>query len=241
MRFVTSPTGLIMYHKLAVIADIHGNYPALLAVLNEIQRLGCDRIVSLGDVAGYYCMINECIDCCREHGIVNVLGNHDFYLVSGEGCPRSMSANKCLDYQRKVISPQNMQWLSGSLPEYKDSVFWGVHGSWKDLLDDYLDSFDFDSPPQPVHKVYASAHSHIQKKQTGNGIVHFNPGSVGQPRDNDPRAAFAVLCPPDHVSLHRVQYDIGRISGAMSNAGFESRYYSCLENGTKIQTYRTQG
>jgi len=227
-----------MYKKLAVIADIHGNYPALQAVLNEIKRLECDRILSLGDIAGYYCMINECIDCCRENEIVNVLGNHDFYLVSGKGCPRSMSANKCLDYQRKVITPQNMQWLSESLSEYQDPVFWGVHGSWKDLLDDYLDFFDFDSLPQPVHTVYGSAHSHIQKMQTENGIVYFNPGSVGQPRDNDPRAAFAILSPPNHVSLHRVQYDIDRISRIMSDAGFESRYYSCLKNGTKIQTYQ---
>ena len=230
-----------MYLKLAVIADIHGNYPALQAVLNEIKRQGCDRVISLGDIAGYYCMINECIDCCREHGIVNVLGNHDFYLVSGEGCPRSMSANKCLDYQRKIITPKNMQWLSESLSEYQDSVFWGVHGSWDNLLDDYLEHFNFDSPPYPLHPVYASAHSHVQRIQKKDGVTYFNPGSVGQPRDGDPRAAFAILSRPDQVSLHRVQYDIGRISGAMSNAGFEARYYSCLENGTKIQTYRTKG
>jgi len=227
-----------MYKRLAVIADIHGNFPALKAVIEAIRKLDCDAILSLGDVAGYYCMINECIECCRSAGVFNVLGNHDSYLLTGTGCPRSMSANLCLEYQRQYIEPQNIQWLARSLPEYRDDYFWGVHGSWNNLLDDYLECFDFNRLPQPVRRVYASAHTHVQKIQKAGITTYFNPGAVGQPRDNNPLAAFAVFVPPDQVTLYRVPYNIDEICQAMQSAGFEERYFTCLKNGTRIQTYK---
>ena len=63
--------------KIALISDIHGNYPALQAVIERVRKENCDLILSLGDIAGYYCMINECIDLCQKNEIVNILGNHD--------------------------------------------------------------------------------------------------------------------------------------------------------------------
>src|SRR6266571_2538427 len=99
---------------IALIADIHGNLPALQAVLADIDEIGCEQIISLGDVAGYYCMLNECIDVLRERKIMNLLGNHDQYLVTGSGCPRSRSANRCLEFQAKRLSSTNRQWLERS-------------------------------------------------------------------------------------------------------------------------------
>ena len=66
---------------MAIISDIHGNFPALRAVMDEIERSGCEKIISLGDVAGYYCQINECIHLLRQKDVPNVMGNHDYYLA----------------------------------------------------------------------------------------------------------------------------------------------------------------
>src|SRR5437762_600828 len=85
-RCASSKTGSPM---LAILADIHGNFPAMQAVLNRIDQLGCKRIISLGDVAGYYAQPNECIDALRARKILNLMGNHDHYLVTGSECPRS--------------------------------------------------------------------------------------------------------------------------------------------------------
>ncbi len=56
---------------IAIISDVHGNYPALKAVLCEIDKMGCEHIISLGDVSGYYCMVNECINEFRKRNIIN--------------------------------------------------------------------------------------------------------------------------------------------------------------------------
>ena len=79
---------------IAIISDAHGNYPALKAVLSEIDKLNCGRIISLGDVSGYYCMVNECIDEFRRRNIVNLMGNHDYYVLGRVDCPRSYTVNK---------------------------------------------------------------------------------------------------------------------------------------------------
>lgn len=224
--------------KTALIADVHGNFPALLTVLDQVRKFDCQLIISLGDIAGYYCMINECITLCREYDIVNILGNHDQYLISGTECPRSMSANICLEYQRKIITPDNFEWLKKSLPMYREDDRWFVHGGWHDYLDEYVKDFNFIDSPDPSVKIFASGHSHMQSLQGYNGIAYVNPGSVGQPRDEDPRAAFAIIDEAGQVSLHRVEYDIDTIAAAMRNAGFEDRYCAGLYSGSRIKTYR---
>ena len=71
---------------IAIISDVHGNLPALRAVIDAALKLGCTRLLSLGDVVGYYAQPGKCIDMLRTHGVVNIMGNHDHYLASGEGC-----------------------------------------------------------------------------------------------------------------------------------------------------------
>ena len=75
--------------------DIHGNYAALSAVLDELDDADVRTVVCLGDTAGYYTQINECCDALRSRGVFSLMGNHDYYLTSGEACPRSDSATRC--------------------------------------------------------------------------------------------------------------------------------------------------
>ena len=219
---------------IAVISDIHGNYPALRAVIEDIRRYEVSSIISLGDIAGYYCFINECIDLCRENRIINILGNHDEYLVSKTGCPRSYSANVCLQYQLSVISNENYLWLKESIPFYDDEEYSFRHGGWKDPLDEYLYDFSFDCVEGLKQHIFASGHTHKQMLIETTGKTYFNPGSVGQPRDYDSRAAFALINDDGTVELKRCEYPIEETIYCMRMHGFEDRISDCLRYGAKI-------
>lgn len=218
---------------IAVISDIHGNFPALKSVIDEIEKIGCSRIVSLGDVAGYYCMINECIELCKKKGIINIMGNHDYYLVNGLDCPRSNSANICLNYQRKIIKPENLDWLSHSVPFIDEDIISYRHGGWDDPTDEYISEFCFDLVKGRPQRIYASGHTHKQGEKKTDLLTYFNPGSVGQPRDYDWRAGFAII-DENQVFLKRVDYPVEEIILAMDKAGFQQKISSCLRTGTKI-------
>ena len=217
---------------IAIISDVHGNYPALKAVLSEIDRLGCSQVLSLGDVSGYYCMVNECIDEFKNRHIINILGNHDYYVLGKGNCPRSYTVNRITEYQKRIIAQDNLKYLKNSIPLYDCDCFSARHGGWADPLDEYITQFDFDVAQNYNVKFFCSGHTHVQRKEEKNGIFYFNPGSVGQPRDGDNRAAFAIM--DSSVSFHRIEYDIDEIAFAMKKVGFEPRTYECLYNGTKI-------
>lgn len=219
---------------LAVISDVHGNYPALKAVLAEIDRMGCTRILSLGDVSGYYCMVNECIDVFRERGIINLMGNHDYYLVHGKRCPRSATVNDCLSYQRNIITEKNFAFLEKSLAGYDDGVLSARHGGWNDALDEYIAQFNFSIAATGAETIFASGHTHIQRIERLGPYTYFNPGSVGQPRDGDCQAAFAFLGDDGNVELRRVAYDISETERQMNKEGFPDRVSSCLYAGVRI-------
>jgi len=217
---------------IGIISDIHGNYPALCAVLEELECLGVSEIVCLGDVAGYYCHINECCDLLRERQIPTIMGNHDNYLAEHMDCPRSNSANACLAYQRQTISAVNLAWLA-ALPEHANVAGVSmVHGGWNDPLDEYLVPSEqyFDALPG---KYFASGHSHVQIIWRGRDKSYCNPGSVGQPRDGNPLAGFATW-DGSNFALHRVAYDIGRMQAAMRQAGFTDYFSENLSHGTQI-------
>ncbi len=218
---------------LAIISDIHGNYPALTAVMKEIGKLGCSRIISLGDVAGYYCMVNECVELLQEKNIVNILGNHDRYLLKKEKCPRSYSANMCLEYQQQIVTKSSLAWLVQSVEKIEIANMSMVHGGWNDYVDEYLYEIKPDEFLNRPELYYFAGHTHVQYLRWFSDKVFCNPGAVGQPRDGNPMAAFAVL---DHgtVTLHRVGYDVELICDKMAQAGFAARFYENLYSGTKI-------
>lgn len=217
--------------KIGLISDVHGNYEALKTVLSELDKINISETYCLGDVVGYYSQVNECCNELRSRRIPCVMGNHDWYMASGGFCPRSKSVNDCLVYQRKVITTENINWLR-SFPVFRQvHKINMVHGGWSDPVDEYL---------QPTEnyfsrikgKFFVSGHTHIQTLQKYNEKTYCNPGSVGQPRDNDPRAAFAIYT--DGVfSVHRVKYDFRKVFDLMQRAGFDDYYYGCLETGAK--------
>jgi len=219
---------------MAVVSDVHGNLPALEAVLRRIDELGCDRLISLGDVTGYYAQPSECLELLRARNAIQLLGNHDDYLASGTACPRSRLVNQLLQHQRKVVSREQIEFLAGLESRYDEGDASFVHGGWHDPVDEYVFRIDADRFPAPF-RFYFSGHTHVQcQVPLGGGRVYCNPGSVGQPRDGDRRAAFAVFSGED-VELHRVDYDIDAAANAMRAAGFEEeRLWMNLYEGAQI-------
>ena len=216
---------------IALISDIHGNYTALTEVLAKIDRMAIKEVYCLGDIAGYYTEINACCNELRRRNIKAIMGNHDWYIAGNGFCPRSKSANDCLEYQRTVISEENYNWIR-SLPVFfsvgKLSL---VHGGWGDPIDEYID------PTSGYFcrvsgKYFASGHTHRQVICDFGDKVYCNPGSVGQPRDDDPRAAFATF-DGTGFQLHRVEYDFTIVGDLMEKAGFSGYYYHCLRSGAR--------
>ena len=217
---------------MALIADVHGNHVALEAVLARIDALGIEEVHCLGDVVGYYSQVNECCDTLRARGISSVMGNHDWYMAGGGFCPRSNSVNDCLEYQRKVITEDNLRWVSAFPVQRRVGELSMVHGGWCDPIDEYLAAPTAEYFERLQGRFFASGHVHTQLAVRFGEKAYCNPGSVGQPRDGDPRAAFATF-DGSSFALHRVEYDVDRVGRLMEAAGFSGYYYGCLKRGSR--------
>ena len=216
---------------IAIISDVHGNFEALKAVLIKIDEMNIKEIYCLGDVVGYYSQVNECCNELRKRNVKCVMGNHDWYMAADSFCPRSQSANDCLNYQRKIITKENKEWIKSFPIIRNEHGISMVHGSWANPIDDYLE------PTKEYFeklngKFFVSGHCHVQRVENYADKIYCNPGSVGQPRDNNPRAAFATF-DGKKFELHRVEYNIEKTCELMAKAGFNPYYYGCLNDGSK--------
>lgn len=220
---------------IGIISDVHGNFEALKEVLKYFDDNNITDIYCLGDVVGYYTQVNECCDALRKRGVQCLMGNHDWYMVSDSFCPRSQSVNDCLAYQRSVIRADNKDWLSQALLYIKKDNCTMVHGGWTDPIDEYI------TPTEGYFSrlekgFYFSGHTHIQRIFESDGRIYCNPGSVGQPRDGDNRAAFCLF-DGINIYLKRVKYDIEKVASLMEENGFSGYYYDCLKVGAKTLGY----
>ena len=121
--------------KIAIISDIHGNHPALQAVLKDIENEKADTIHCLGDLVGYYCMINEVIETIRDLQIKTIVGNHDYALLHNGGViERSKTCTRILSRQLTEIKSANLNFLKNLeesfefkiIPDLKISMSFGV-------------------------------------------------------------------------------------------------------------------
>lgn len=217
---------------IALLSDIHGNFPALEAVLKDALNSGCRRFISLGDVVGYYAQPGECIDLLERIDAINILGNHDSYLVYDTNCLRSKVVADIIDYHKKVVTPIQLAWLKRSLLTFREGDYLFLHGGPDAPQDQYLYAISSHIIPADVDYLF-SGHTHVQILVKFGKKTYCNPGSVGQPRDGDCRAAYAIL-DGSNISLKRVAYDIDKTVLAMKNAGFEAFCYENLYYGAQI-------
>jgi predicted phosphodiesterase len=242
--------------RTAIIADIHANLEALQAVLGRIHALNVDEIVCLGDIVGYNASPNECVDILRKEKILSVLGNHDA-CASGLEEPYRFNAlaRRALFWTREHLTEENRSFLLELPREKRSHDCFLFHGSIRDTnryilsRDDVEDNFQSLAGLAGTLKLGFFGHTHVRTAFIDHrGIISreqsldlsispekrylINPGSVGQPRDGDPRAAFLVYDSTDHfIIFHRVEYDIRKCQDKVIRAGLPPRLAERLDEG----------
>jgi len=205
--------------QVGVISDIHANRVALDAVLADMPDV--DALVCAGDVVGYNPWPLECVDALRDREVPTIMGNHDRAVVTGTGFAGNGMADAGVSYARERLDDERVEWLAG-LPDER-LVFDGrmkvVHGHPEDP-NRYTYPALFDGSMLEGEDVLVMGHTHVQAHETFDEGVVMNPGSVGQPRDQDPRAAYAVVdLETLEVTEARVEYDVDEVVEAVAEAG----------------------
>jgi len=227
--------------RILIVSDIHANLEALDAVLDAAERFDpVDAVWCLGDTVGYGPEPNACIERLRARGALSVLGNHDAGAIGRVGLDDfNVYAAEACRWTAAQLTDDSRALLEGlSLTERRES-FTLVHGTPNDPLWDYMLSYPQANDAWYMTETTALAvgHSHLAFVcEEGNGVLRpgpdglrvpvgahrllVNPGSVGQPRDGDPRAAYAVY--DDNaavVTLARASYDIAVTQRRMVEVG----------------------
>ena len=221
--------------KVGLIADVHANLPALEAVLDDMPPV--DDVVCAGDVVGYNPWPAACLDRVREVASVTVQGNHDATVETPERYRANRMAEAGLAHAKAELSEPQLAWLR-TLPRTArvGDGFLLVHSHPSPERDGayvYPESFPTLERYLDDAEGVVLGHTHVQAAESiGDGRLVVNPGSVGQPRDGDPDAAYAVLdTGGKHVDLHRVAYDRDRVRSAVEEASLPPRTAERLYEG----------
>ncbi len=242
--------------RLAVISDIHANLYALEAVLAEIDRDPPDEIWCLGDTVGYGPRPNECCAIVRDRCSRTLVGNHDLVALGSAEVgledfnPEAGAASR---WTTKELTPDSREFLSSLEPAAKAEGFELFHGSprdpvWEYVLDEaaVVESFMLTHAP-----VILVGHSHIataavmsgETIEGGVAVADFsaalgagrwllNPGSVGQPRDGDPRAAWLrVNLGSREARFRRIAYPLARTQAEIRERGLPDSLAERLAHG----------
>ncbi len=241
--------------RILVISDIHANILALEAVLADAGKV--DEVWSLGDVVGYGPNPNECVERVRPLPHVTcTMGNHDFAAVGDVALDTFNSdAKEALLWQREQLTEANKDFLRTSVQELAVRKRISLaHGSPRDPIWEYvmnsltarinLDFFETlwcfvgHTHFQAIFQYHSETNEvtievpTLSERLKLNERAILNPGSVGQPRDRDPRAAYAIYYPEERSwEPRRVEYDIETVQKRIQEAGLPSRHAERLAGG----------
>ena len=226
--------------KIAIVSDIHGNIHALKAVEKRLAELNVENVWCLGDTVGYGAFPDQCVEWVRENCSVVLLGNHELALL-GFVDPFLLNdyARWAIDWTKKVISPDKLEFLRELGVQYFTECCQLVHDTpespgsmdyvltkedaYRALLSQQRDVCFFGHTHIPA--AYRLLSSTVDRLSVYSlsicaGRYLINPGSVGQPRDNDPRASFGIFDPEENrFSLYRVEYDTKAAAREILRAG----------------------
>lgn len=203
--------------EIGLISDVHANLPALDAVLDDLQHV--DRIVHAGDIVGYNAFPREVIECFQQQEIDSIAGNHD----------RGVSNSDVFDFRRPALEIIN--WTTDNLTTENKEFIDRLPTELELEIDGYTILIVHGSPCEPDEYVYPTdltlelvenldesvdvliwGHTHYSTVTKLDGVLLVNPGSVGQPRDGDWRASYAIFdTHTGTVELRRQEYNIDRV------------------------------
>jgi predicted phosphodiesterase len=245
--------------RLALISDIHANLPALRAVLADIdERANFDAIYHLGDLVGYAPWPNEVVALLRERAIPGIAGNYDSTVATGYkhcGCRADTQQEEELshlsfEWTNTHVTPETKKYL-GSLPFRADIRSLGghlsgptvtlVHGSQtlntvyvtEDRSNAFLEKMAKDLGARP-EDVICFGHTHKPWQRVVEGVQFINTGSVGRPKDGDPRACYVSLGMDGsgaRVEFVRVAYEVEEAARAIRENGLPDEFADILRSG----------
>jgi predicted phosphodiesterase len=241
--------------RIAVVSDIHGNRPAFAEVLAQIAAEEVDEVWCLGDLVGYGAEPDACIELAREHCDLCLVGNHDLAVRGDISLSEfSRGAELAARWTQETIGEDNLEFLLGLEPELLGRHIGLYHASprdpvWEYVLSTLLAELCLDVQ---LHRVCLIGHSHVAlsfcrlegEPATGETRPHgarldlsdgewlLNPGSVGQPRDGDPRAAWLMLETSAWAAEYRrTEYDVAAAAAAIRAARLPDSLAERLEYG----------
>jgi putative phosphoesterase len=235
--------------KLAIFSDIHANLHALQAVWDDIEQQNPDAVYCLGDLVGYGAYPNEVVMFLREREVPTVMGNYDEgvgFDLHDCGCvykdpEKDRLGKESLLWSREHTSEQSKAYLQ-NLPlqirlEERHPHLLLVHGSPR-KINEYL----YEDRPRATFERIAKlagtelllfGHTHLPYEKKVSGTLFINTGSVGKPKDGDPRAGYVLLTANRRpkVEFRRVAYDVEAAAGAIRDADLPDAFATLLETG----------
>ncbi len=240
--------------KVAVLADVHANLPALETVLQHAEREGAERVWVLGDIVGYGPDPDAVVRELKARDCAAVMGNHDAaavgILTTADFNPVAAAA---AEWTANAIEEDTRAFLRGLPPVLELGEVTLVHGTLREPLWEYLITYEaarahFERQRTPLSLV---GHTHVplllrerggeiaverpvpgQRIPLGDDQLCLNPGSVGQPRDGDPRASYAILdLAEGWATIHRLEYPIALTQERIRAAGLPEALAARLSLG----------
>jgi diadenosine tetraphosphatase ApaH/serine/threonine PP2A family protein phosphatase len=241
--------------KIAVVSDIHGNRHAFEAVLDAIADSPCEDVWCLGDLVGYGADPDACCALAQEHCSICLAGNHDLGVRGTIPLEQfSRGAAIAAHWTQETIAPETLAFLQSLDVQRLDQIVALYHASPRDPVWEYVLSplqaeLCMDAQAKPVALI---GHSHValyfsrwpgasatgetrsdgERLELERGEWLVNPGSVGQPRDGDPRAAWLELDTAEWtVQYHRTDYDVAGAAAAIRAAKLPESLAERLQYG----------
>ncbi len=236
--------------KIALISDIHANLPALEAVWEDVQSQDPDSIYCLGDLVGYGAQPNEVVQFIRDNHVPTIMGNYDNGVghdLDSCGCAYTDKRLERLGelsiwWSRGHTTEQNKQYLR-SLPKEirlseNGSEILLVHGSPRSLheyLPEQRPTVTFERIAKVANcDIMLFGHTHIPYQKQVADTLFVNAGSVGRPKDGDPRACYVVL-ENGEVTFRRVEYDMQSAARAIKESDLPDYYAEELLVGREVE------
>lgn len=246
--------------KMAVLSDIHANYAALEAVFEQVDKQGVDCVVCLGDLVGYNAEPQESMALIQRRAHVVVAGNHDRDVLRESSLGTQSAARFAQRWTASVLNQAERDYLR-ALPSHHLSLhgYVAAHGAYLSevYVSGYVTSTMLEENLQAIHRrasfpgLAFCGHTHVPMLGAWDGIVTeeyalrepvvwspdakvvlINPGAVGQPRDGDPRASFALVdTEARSCALQRVAYDLDRTLRVMERERFPEELMARLKEG----------
>lgn len=224
--------------KIAVLSDIHSNLPALQAAQEVLNKAGVGKVLCAGDVVGYGASPNECCEIVRGLASHCVLGNHEESVLTRDTSRMTVYAARASEWTSGVLDRESRDYLitfkDQAKIESEGSRIVMCHGSIQDIWQ-YVEEHEAQESmlSKSGADILIMGHTHRPYVRRFSSGMILNPGSVGQPRDGDPRGSLAVVDSRERdYRIVRFEYDIEAARAAIISAGLPDFLWERLFFGT---------